>query len=113
VIRPSGRVAIKPNLTFPVFRGMPNSEAAKALVEYLKNFTAKITVCESDSGGYNQFSMDEVFRNTGIARFAKRMGVRIVNMSHTPSCIIRFRRHLRTMSVPLRTLLNVDDTPTY
>jgi len=52
-IRPSDRVAIKPNLTFPVFRVMPNFEAVKALVEYIKNFTAKITICESDSGGYN------------------------------------------------------------
>jgi len=54
--------------------------------------------------------MDEVFRNTGIAKFAKRMGVRIVNMSHTPSRPIRFRRRLRTMSLPLPTLLNLDDT---
>src|SRR5690348_6985900 len=71
-VRPGDRFAIKPNLTFPTFRPgvMTSLEAIKALVIYLKNFTDKITICESDSGGYNPFSMDEVFRNTGIAEFA-------------------------------------------
>jgi len=110
-IRTSDRIAIKPNLTFPTYRPgvMTSLDALTALVTYLKNFTDKITICESDSGGYNPFSMDEVFRNTGITEFANRMGVRIVNMSHSPSRLIRFRRHLRTMSVPLPTLL-LDET---
>ena len=110
-IRTSDRIAIKPNLTFPTYRPgvMTSLEALIALVTYLKNFTDNITICESDSGGYNPFSMDEVFRNTGITEFAHRMGVRIVNMSHTPSRPIRFRRRFRTMSVPLPTLL-LDET---
>jgi uncharacterized protein (DUF362 family) len=110
-IRTSDRIAIKPNLTFPTYRPgvMASLDALTALVTYLKNFTDKITICESDSGGYNPFSMDEVFRNTGITEFANRMGVRIVNMSHSPSRLIRFRRHLPTISVPLPTLL-LDET---
>src|SRR4029453_3783434 len=62
----SDRVCIKPNLTFPHFRRgvMTNPEAVEALVVYLKNFTDHIVICESDSGGYNPFSMDEVFRRT-------------------------------------------------
>lgn len=88
---------------------MTSLDALTAVVTYVKNFTQKVTICESDSGGYNPFSMDEVFRNTGIAEFANRMGVRIVNMSHSPSRSIQFRRHLRVMSVPLPTLL-LDET---
>jgi uncharacterized protein (DUF362 family) len=87
VVRPNDHIAIKPNLTFPVFRPgvMTNPEAIEALIVYLKNYTDNITICESDSGGYNRFSMDEVFRRTGISEFTKRYGVRIVNMSYLPS----------------------------
>jgi len=109
---PSGaRVAIKPNLTFPVFRKgvMTNPEAVEALVVYLKNFTDNITICESDSGGYNAFSMTEVFTRTGIAHFAKQYGVKVANMSDMPSRDIRFRYRLRKLSVPLPELL-LDET---
>jgi len=106
-IRTGDRVCIKPNLTFPEFRKgvMTNPEALEAVIVYLKNYTQNITVCESDSGGYNAFSMDEVFRATGIAEFAKRYGVRIVNMSSLPSEDVRFRWRMRRFSVPLPTLL--------
>jgi len=110
-IRPSDRVVIKPNLTFPVFRKgvMTNPEAVEAMVLYLKNFTDHITICESDSGGYNRFSMDEVFASTGLNGMAKRYGVQIVNMSHVTSRSIRFRSGLRTRSVPLPSFL-LDET---
>lgn len=110
-IRPMDRVAIKPNLTFPEFRRgvMTNPEAVEALIVYLKNFTDKVTICESDSGGYNRFSMDEVFAKTGIAEFARRHGVRVVNMSYTPARDITFRRWGRRFSVPLPTML-LDET---
>ena len=60
VINPSDKVCIKPNLTFPTFRMgvMTNPEALEALIIFLKNFTNNISICESDSGGYNRFSMD-------------------------------------------------------
>ena len=109
---PSGcRVVIKPNLTFPVFRKgvMTNPDAIEAMVVYLKNFTDKITICESDSGGYNVFSMDEVFERTGLKAIATRYGVHIVNMTHVPSRPISFRHRLRSISVPLPRLL-LDET---
>jgi uncharacterized protein (DUF362 family) len=111
VILPQSRVCIKPNLTYPQFRKgvMTNPEALEAVIVYLKNFTDQIVICESDSGGYNPFSMDEVFATTGITEFAKRYGVRIVNMSAMPSKDIAFRWHLRTFRVPLPTLL-LEDT---
>jgi len=110
-LRPGDHIAIKPNLTFPVFRPgvMTNPEAIEALIVYLKNYTDNITICESDSGGYNRFSMDEVFQRTGIAQFAKRYGVRIVNMSFSPSRPINFRYHFKKFSVPLPALL-LDET---
>lgn len=101
------RVAIKPNLTYPTFRRgvMTNPEALEAVVRYLLNYTANITICESDSGGYNPFSMTEVFAKTGIADFAKRYGVRVVNLSFEPSQDIEFDCHFRRFRVPLPTLL--------
>lgn len=105
------RIAIKPNLTFPTFRKgvMTNPEAIEGLIEYLKNFTDNLVICESDSGGYNPFSMDEVFTATGIAEMAKRYGVRVVNLSNEPSRSISFQCHFKRMSVPLPTLL-LDET---
>src|ERR1019366_408124 len=80
-LKSSDRVAIKPNLTFPVFKPgvMTNPAAVEALIRVLKDYTGNITICESDSGGYNAFSMDEVFKSTGLAQIAKRYGVHVVN----------------------------------
>jgi uncharacterized protein (DUF362 family) len=110
-IAPGDRVCIKPNLTYPTFRPgvMTNPEAVEALVRYLKNFTDRIVVCESDSGGYNPFSMDAVFQATGLADLPRRYGVRIVNMSQEPARSITVRTALRRLTVPLPTLL-LDET---
>jgi uncharacterized protein (DUF362 family) len=110
-LRPSDRIAIKPNLTFPQYRkGVMTSPAAlEALVVYLKNFTSNITICEADSGGYNRFSMDEVFATTGLRAMADRYGVKIVNLSHVKSRPIRFLCRWRTLSVPLPVLI-LDET---
>lgn len=105
------RIAIKPNLTFPVFRKgvMTNPEILEAVILYFKNYTDNITVCESDSGGYNRFSMDEVFSHTGISEFSKRHGIRIVNMSYSPSRPIQIGARWRTLQVPLPAFL-LDET---
>jgi uncharacterized protein (DUF362 family) len=102
-VRNGDRIAIKPNLTFPVFRKgvMTNPETLEALVLYLKNFTDHIAICESDSGGYNPFSMNEVFDRTGIRDFAKRHGVQVINMTDSSSRSIRVRRDIRNLTVPL------------
>lgn len=110
-LRPGDRVIIKPNLTFPYFRKgvVTNPEAIEKLIVHLKNFTNKITICESDSGGYNRFSMDEVFRKTGIDKIAHRYGVRIVNMSYEPSRPIEVKVRHKKFSIPLPILL-LDET---
>ena len=110
-IRSSDRIAIKPNLTFPTFqRGvMTNPEAVGALIAHLKNYTDHITVCESDSGGYNRFSMDEVFQVTGLTEIANYYGVRVVNLSYEPSRCIEVDAGWKKIQVPVPTLL-LDDT---
>jgi uncharacterized protein (DUF362 family) len=111
VIKRSDRIAIKPNLTFPVFRQgvMTNPSAVEALVVYLRNFTDHLTICESDSGGYNRFSIDEVFASTGLTEIAKRYGVKLVNMSNVSSRDISFNRRFRRLQIPLPILL-LDET---
>jgi uncharacterized protein (DUF362 family) len=110
-VGPDTRVCIKPNLTFPTFRQgvMTNPEAVEAVILYLKQFTSHVTICESDSGGYNVFSMTEVFQRTGIADFAVRHGIKVVNMSSAPSRSIAVRAGLRRLQVPLPLLL-LDET---
>lgn len=106
-IQSGSRIVIKPNLTFPVFRKgvMTNPEMLEAVILYLKNYTDNICVCESDSGGYNRFSMDEVFLRTGISEFAKRYGIRIVNMSYSDSRPIEIDIGLRKLRIPLPVFL--------
>lgn len=101
------KVCVKPNLTFPEFRKgvMTNPAALEAVVLHLKNFTNEITICESDSGGYNRFSMDEVFRKTGIAEFANRCGVRICNTSFVQSRSVPCRAGRKNLSIPLPSFL--------
>ena len=57
------RIAIKPNLTYPTFRPgvMTTYDAVEGLVKVLRDKTEHITIVESDSGGYNPFSISEVF----------------------------------------------------
>jgi len=100
-------VCVKPNLTFPTYRegAMTNPRALEALVIHLKNFTDKITICESDAGGYNRFSMDEVFRKTGIAEFARQHGVRICNMSLVQSRSVSCQIGRRKLYFPLPSFL--------
>ncbi len=110
-LRPSDRIAIKPNLTFPFYRKgvMTNPDAVEALVVYLKEFTNNITICESDSGGYNRFSMDEVFATTGLKEMAARYGVKILNLTNVKSRTILFHAGWRRLSVPLPSIL-LDET---
>ena len=110
-IGPTTRVAIKPNLTYPTYRQgvMTNPAAVEAVIRVLRQRTANIAICESDSGGYNPFSMTDVFRVTGLADLAARYGVRIVNLTEAPSRCIAVKAGWRRLQVPLPTLL-LDET---
>jgi uncharacterized protein (DUF362 family) len=110
-IKPSDKIVIKPNLTYPTFRQgvMTHPAAVEALIRVLRPLSSHITICESDSGGYNPFSMTEVFRVTGLAEMAARYGVAIANLSEAPSRKISVRAGLRKLQVPLPTLI-LDET---
>jgi 4-aminobutyrate aminotransferase-like enzyme len=60
--------------TWKCFFGNSGTEAIEAAILAIKDYTPHITIGDSDSGGYNRFSMDEVYRETGILDFAKKYG---------------------------------------
>jgi|GEM_PF-275510 len=102
-----GTVFLKPNLTFPVYRPgvMTSFECLKAVVEALRERGFRVIIGEADSGGYNRFSMDEVFAKTGITELARATGAEVVNLSYTESESIPVCGGWRTLAVPLPKLL--------
>jgi len=107
-----GRVFLKPNLTFPVYRPgvMTSFECLKAVVEILRERGFHVIIGEADSGGYNRFSMDEVFAKTGITELARSTGAEVVNISFAESELVPVRAGWRTLAVPLpRRLLHEVD----
>lgn len=105
-VKPGDRVFLKPNLTFPDFRQgvMTNPECVEAAVVAVKDYTDRVTVVESDSGGYNPFSIDEVFEKTGIKALEGKYGVRVVNLASLPRRTETIRYKGQELSVPLSTL---------
>ena len=94
------RVFVKPNLTFPSYRPgvMTSPDAVEAALTAILDYTPRVYVGDADSGGYNPFSMDEVYRETGLVERAARLGVSIVNLSRearSPTELSVGRRRLR------------------
>ena len=107
IVNRTTRVSIKPNLTFPEYRRgvMTNPDAIEALLRVLLEHTQFVTIVESDSGGYNRFSMSAVFRETGIADLAKKYGVRIVNMSESLATSVTMESGVGRISLLLPDIL--------
>ena len=101
------RIFLKPNLTFPVYRPgvMTSPEAVEAAIQVLAEYEAKVWVGDADSGGYNPFSMHEVYKKTGIASFAPRYGAEVVNLSDLPRRSISFDCRGKEMTLALPRLL--------
>jgi uncharacterized protein (DUF362 family) len=106
-VSPGGKVFLKPNLTFPIYRPgvMTSYECLEAVTRLLIDRGYKVIIGEADSGGYNRFSMDEVFRKMGIHDLAAKTGATIVNISFTDPEIVRLPVGARTLSIPLPKLL--------
>jgi len=106
-IKTGDTIFIKPNLTFPYYRKgvMTSPECVEQLVLALKDYSSNIIIGEADGGGYNRFSMDEVFEKTGLKSIAKKHNVRLVNLSKLPSRFINFHYKYRKFSVPLPEIL--------
>ena len=105
---PSGAtVFLKPNLTFPTYQPgvMTSFECLEAVTELLTGSGYRVIIGEADSGGYNRFSIDEVFQKMGINELAARTGARVVNISFTDPEIVRLRAGFRDLSIPLPKLL--------
>jgi uncharacterized protein (DUF362 family) len=106
-IRPNSKIFIKPNLTYPTYQPgvMTSPQAVEAAILALRDYTSHIFIGDSDSGGYNRFSMDEVYMETGIAEFARMHDVKVINLSHEPRRLIRFSYQNRNFALGLPVLL--------
>ncbi len=107
MIPANAHVFIKPNLTFPTYRpGVMTSPAAlAAAIEAVRDITPHVTIGDSDSGGYNPFKMEEVYRATGVDQVARRYGADIVNLSALPARAIRVPTGRREYALDLPRLL--------
>jgi len=84
---------------------MTSYDCLRAAVEVLSRKGYKVIIGEADSGGYNRFSMDEVFKGMGIDKLAAETGARIVNLSFTDPEWLELRVGLRRLRVPFPKLL--------
>jgi uncharacterized protein (DUF362 family) len=106
-VAPGATVFLKPNLTFPTYRPgvMTSFECLKAVTELLAGSGYRVIIGEADSGGYNRFSMDEVFSQVGIGELSRQTGARVVNISFTDPEVVRLRVGWRQLQIPLPKLL--------
>ena len=101
------RVFIKANLTFPEYRPgvMTHPDAIEAAIIAISDYTSHIMIGDADSGGYNRFSMHEVYRETGIDDIARKHGVKVVNLSDGQRKPLKFRYKCRNFAIQLPVLL--------
>jgi uncharacterized protein (DUF362 family) len=83
VIDRDTRVAIKPNLTYPIHKpGVTTSPALlEALIRILSARTRHITIVESD-GGCGAWTAEEAFRGHGIFEICEHYGARAINLTN-------------------------------
>ncbi len=107
MIKPGDTIFVKPNLTFPYYKKgvMTSPRCIEQLIIALKGYSDNIIIGEADGGGYNKFSMDEVFSKTGLRSIAKKHNIRLVNLSKLPSRNINFQYKRRKFAVPIPLLL--------
>lgn len=111
LLKPDARVFLKPNLTFPTYRPgvMTSIEALEAAIVALKDYTSHIHVGDSDSGGYNPFSMKKVYDEIGMYDLGARYGVEVVNLSDLPRRSVALGGGRRPILLDLPVLLT-DET---
>lgn len=104
------KVFIKANLTFPEYRRgvMTSIPAVEAAILAIREYTPNIYIGDSDSGGYNPFSMRTVYENTGLRAFAEKYNVHVVNLSDGPRKPIHFHYGGRSFDLNLPVLLTDD-----
>lgn len=107
LVSQDARIFIKPNLTFPTYRPgvMTSPMAIEAAILAVREYTPHIYIGDADSGGYNRFSMDEVYRKTGLWQFAEKYSVQVVNLSKVGRRTTAFHYLNRNFSLELPSLL--------
>jgi len=107
MVSSTSKVFIKPNLTFPEYRRgvMTNPEAVEAAILAIREYTSNIVIGDADSGGYNRFSMDEVYKETGLWKFSKDYSVEVVNLSKIKRKTFRINLQDRYVDLDLPSLL--------
>lgn len=94
------KVFVKANLTFPYFRPgvMTTPQALEAVLKLLLQHKCETILGEADSGGYNPFNMDEVFKQMKLPELAREYGAKLVNLSREPQKIHNFVVNGRNLS---------------
>lgn len=105
-VRSSTRVALKPNLTYPVYRpGVTTSpQVLRETVRLLRERTSHVAIVETD-GGYGAWKASEAFSGHGVYDLARECGASVVNLSDEPREMITFRSGSHTHALPLPTRL--------
>ena len=116
IVNKDTHVFIKPNLTYPEYKPgvMTNPEAIAAAIQAINDYTSHIWIGDSDSGGYNRFSMDNVYSQTGIREICEKFNAKIVNLSSVPRRPINFefQKNQFTLDLPVLLLDEMDLTIT-
>jgi uncharacterized protein (DUF362 family) len=106
-VAPGAAVFLKPNLTLPEYRPgvMTSFECLQAVAEALVTRGYRVIIGEADGGGYNRFPMDAVFERMGIHQLARRLGLRVVNLSLLEPETLVVKSGSRQLAVPVPRLL--------
>lgn len=103
----STKVFIKPNLTFPTYQPgvMTSPTAIGAALRAIREYTPHVFIGDADSGGYNRFSMDQVYKETGVEALAAEHGAQLINLSMLERRSISFRYRGKQFHLDLPRLL--------
>lgn len=101
-ITSSTRIALKPNLTYPVHKpGITTSpEVIGALVRILRARTPHLAIVESD-GGYGAWTATEAFHGHGLEALRDEFGIKLVNLCDEEREMIGFQSRGRQYQLPL------------
>jgi uncharacterized protein (DUF362 family) len=84
---------------------MTSFAALEAAMAALSEYTPNLFIGDADSGGYNRFSMNEVYSRTGLFDLARKHGVKVVNLSHAERKQVTVRAGSRDIEISLPRLL--------
>lgn len=105
-VKSDSTVFIKPNFTYPYYKeGITTSPVfLKCFLEILKDRADNVILGESD-GGNHSFTADDAFKGHNMHEICKETGVKLVNLSQSPSKKIEDNIQGKNVSVELPKLL--------